>query len=399
MATEEKNDPQRIKPLDGQQPINLVDYASVMIRWRRFLVRNVLAVAVLAVIVSLLLPKWYRSTSTILPPKDESMLGGISGLGSVLRELAPIRGAGSLSTARGSYSYLSILNSRRAMEMAVTKFNLTGEYDIGDSSMEKAVKEFSNNLEIGVEDQGHISITVYDRDPKRAADIANYMVGALNQISVELNSRESGSNREFLEQRVAESRDRLGKAEEALKTFQEKSGIYAITEQTQASLSAQARLFSEKALKEVEIGVKERLMGSDNPELQAAKLELSVLNQKLGVLPEVGMQYVRLYRDVLVQSRIVEVLTPLLEQVRLQEKRDTPVVVQLDTAVPAEKKAKPKRIIIVLSAAFASFLLSLLYIALVERWRTFQRENPEKYAEFAATYSRPRKAELDKTER
>jgi tyrosine-protein kinase Etk/Wzc len=393
METEDKNGPQPLKPLDGQQRPNLVAYAATLLNWRTFIFRNVVAVTLLTIVVSFLLPRWYKSTATVLPPKDEGLLSGIANLGSVLKEFSPIRGVGGLGSPRGTYSYLSILNSRRAMEMAVAKFGLIGVYDISDSSMEKAVKEFSDNFEATFEDQGHISITVYDKDPKRAADIANYMVEVLNQISSELNSRESGSNREFLERRVAESRDSLKKAEELLKDFQEKYGVYTIPEQTQASLSGQARLFAEKALKEVEIGVKEQLMGRDNPELQAAKLELSVLNQKLGALPGIGMQYVRLYRDVLIQSKIVEVLMPLLEQVRLQEKRDTPVVVQLDTAVPAERKAKPKRLIIILSAAISSFLLSLLYIAAVERWRRFQQENPEKCAEFSVIYSRKRTGE------
>lgn len=313
--------------------------------WRGFIIRNVFIVTVMAVVVSLLLPKWYKSTATVLPPKEEGMLGGLSGLTSMLREFAPVRGASTLGMTRGAYSYLSILNSREAMEMAIKKFDLTAVYGIKDNSMEKAVKKFSENYNVTVEDQGHISITVYDRDPQRAADIANYMVQVLNDINIRLNTKESGENRAFLERRVAESRDTLKKAEEALKAFQEKYGAYIAT------------------------------------------------------LPEAQMRYMQLSRDVYIQSKIIEVLTPILEQVRMQEKRDTPAVVQLDVAVPAERKAKPKRMIIVLSAAVSSLLLSLLYISLVEHWRRFQRENPEKYAEFLISYSKKRKASLQKVEK
>jgi len=320
-------------------------YLAQLGPWRGFLVRNVLIVTAIAVVVSLLLPKWFKSTATVLPPKEEGMLSGLSGLTSMLREFAPVRGASTLGMPRGAYSYLSILNSREAKEMAIKKFDLMSVYEIEDSSMEEAVKEFSENYEVTVEDQGHISITVWDQNPQRAADIANYMVQVLNDINIRLNTKESGENRAFLERRVAESRDTLKRAEEALKAFQEKYGVYIAT------------------------------------------------------LPEAQMRFMQLSRDVIIQSKIIEALTPILEQVRMQEKRDTPAVVQLDTAVPAEKKAKPKRLIIILSAGVSSILLSLLYVSLVERWRRFQRENPERYAEFLVAYSRKRKAPLQKTEK
>ena len=65
---------QHTPPLDGTaEPAHrryLVDYAAVLVRWRKLIVVNFIVVTLAAVIVSLLLPKWYKATTSLLPPKE-----------------------------------------------------------------------------------------------------------------------------------------------------------------------------------------------------------------------------------------------------------------------------------------------------------------------------------------
>ena len=114
--------------------------------------------------------------------------------------------------------------------------------------------------------------------------------------------------------------------------------------------------------KEIEIAVLERTVTPDNDALQQARLELQELDRKLARYPQAGLAAVRLYRAVITQQKIIEVLAPLYEQAIINEQKDIPVLLVLDKAVPPEKKIKPQRLLIVGLSAFLSFFLCILAV-------------------------------------
>jgi len=76
--------------------------------------------------------------------------------------------------------------------------------------------------------------------------------------------------------------------------------------------------------------------------------------------PEIGMEYLRRFRNVEIQGRLLELLMPLYEQAKIEEQRNTPSLVVLDVAVPAEKASKPKRFILLVLATLGAFLVASL---------------------------------------
>ena len=59
-------------------------------------------------------------------------------------------------------------------------------------------------------------------------------------------------------------------------------------------------------------------------------------------VPEVGLELVRLTRDVKVQETLVLLLTQQVEQAKIAESKDIPVVQSLDRAIPAERASRPR---------------------------------------------------------
>lgn len=350
-------------------------FLGLLARARRFVLINCLVAGVVSIGVSLLLPNWYAGITTVLPPKDTGLTSGLGPLTSFLRDFASLR-AGMGSTE--AYSYLSILESRNAKEDIIRTFGLIGEYEVPDSSMEKAIKAFEGNSEIELEEKGHISITVYDRDKVRAAAMANYYVEVLNRINTDLGLQRTSLYRDFLEQTVAGIKDSLRLAEEAYKTFQEESAI-AIMPENRESVRGVAELYSEKAFRELEVELLEKMFGPDHPELRMKRAELQTLAARVREIPEAALDHLRLYRNVQIQARILELVLPLYEQAKFDERKALPSVVVLDRAVPAERKAKPKRALIVLSAVFSVGLLSLAGFAFRERLDELRQRSPERY--------------------
>jgi uncharacterized protein involved in exopolysaccharide biosynthesis len=374
-------DPQKNSTDVGVISKNMFFWLLALIgRTRRQLLLTCLTTAIVSGIISFLLPKWYASTVTVLPPREMGVLGSLSALNTTLRDLGSLRSIAGLGGARGpSYNYLSILESRSTKEALVRRFDLMRVYEISDSSMEKTIKALEGNVEAEIADEGHISITVLDMDPGRAAQMANYYVNILNEININLNVQGATKYREYLEKSVREVNDSLRLYENAFAQFQKRHGLVVVPEDIQGSTQAVAQIYAEKALKEVEVAFLSQAMGKDNPELARRRLEMQVLNDKVATFPDLGVQGLRLYRDLFIQGKILEVLMPMYEQARLEEKRETPSVVVLDRAIPAERKSKPKRLLIILLATLSAATFFVVSYAVWERIRRLELESPGHY--------------------
>ena len=356
------------------------NFLLIILKWKKFILINLLVVLVISTIIAFLLPKIYYSSASVLPPKEEmSILGGsgLGGLTSVMREFSSIKGIGSLGN-KNTYNYLVILNSREVAEKVIKKYNLQEIYGY-PNSMDKTLKAYYQNVVFEVQEEGNLEIGFYDEDPQRAADIANYLVDLLNERSYELSVTEARSNRKFLEGRVNENMDSLKVAENQLKDYQEKHGIFTIPEQTGALLEASSKIYAEKIAKEIEIDYLSKMFSNNNEILNSARMQLDALNKKVNNLPSLGIEYLRIYRNILIRTKILEYLRPMLEQAIYQEKKDVPVIVVVDKAKVPEYKAKPKRIIVIGSSVFGWLIITIIIVLSIEKWRNFKLHNNDKY--------------------
>ncbi|MEX2189095.1 MAG: Wzz/FepE/Etk N-terminal domain-containing protein [Bacteroidota bacterium] len=352
------------------------EFLNLLIRWRGFVLKCTLIVVVFSVVISLLLPNWYKSTVSILPPKESNTLNA-GAASSLLRSITSTARIGTMLQGQGLYNYLAILNSRSAMEEVVRRFDLFTAYDIPDTLMESAVKTLIGNVEFEIEPEEYLTITVFDRSPQRAADMANAFAEILNAISIQLATRNAGSNREFLERQVEATRAILRWKEDSLKAYQERSGTMIILDERASGMAAIAEIYAAKTMKEVELAIIERTVSSDNGLVDRMKVELDELTKKVATIPETGVQSMRLLREVLIHQKLLEFLIPLYEQAKIDEQKEVPVLLVLDRAVPAEKKSSPKRSIIVLSAVITAFLASIGWALIVERYQGLMADRPE----------------------
>ena len=394
----------QMKP-EQTQASALMDFLTLVTKHRRFISRLVLSVTVFTAIVTLLMPKWYKSTASVFPAEKTDLLGALEGVSSFAKALSPTRALTSLTGNPEADRYLAILKSGRVLGAVIEKFDLVHVYDITSYPGEKTVKELLSNVEFAAENEGNITISVYDKDPQRAADMANFFVEMLNKTNTEIQVQNARGNRQFIEERYNRNLADLAAAEDSLKAFQKRYGIISLPEQTQASIKAAAEITGQLALKEVEAGVLKRTQSPDHPSVMAAQIEIQELRNKLyqmnrgsGVpgagmrvfvpfdrVPDLGGEYIRRYRDVEIQYKILQFVTPLYEQAKVEERRQTPSVVVLDKAGPAERKSKPKVALYTLIAFVISLLVSLVVVALREMVDRLRNTHPERFNAMMST--------------
>ena len=357
--------------------IPFIEILVVMGRWKKVMFAFIMGAFLVGMVLAFVVERDYVSIARVLPPKDNNPLGIIGSASSLTRSLSA--NLTKLGKNDDPYNYLAILKSRTVLEQMVNKFQLIKVYRISDGSMEKALKMLTSNMEVDWTEDNTLEIRVWDADANRSAQMANYFYELLNETSTDLQVREGRNNRLFIEERLNQNRDDLQKAEAALTKYQEKNKMIVFSIETSAKMSSFANIFMTRVKKEIEVKVLQQTVGSDHPEYHQALLELEVLNEEIAKFPKLGTGSMRLVRDVLVQQKILELLTPLYEQAKINEHKDTPTAYLLDVAQPGEKPDRPKRLAIVGISVFAGLVMSILLIFIEEHLRGLADSDPENY--------------------
>src|SRR3989339_926392 len=139
---------------DENTPTNPWLYVlEIVITWKKFIFINILIVAILTSGITLLMPNYYKSTASILPPKQQDIFGTAVGASSLLRGLSGgSRLLGNLGKSSGTYNYLAILKSRTSMEAVIEKFSLMEVFEFKENERDKAIKALEENTFFEVQD-------------------------------------------------------------------------------------------------------------------------------------------------------------------------------------------------------------------------------------------------------
>ena len=367
----------------------------VLLRHWRFLVFSVLLALIGSVVFALLMPNWYKATASFLPPQNqtgllEKLAGGLS---STLRTI----GISGLGQSDGVYSFVSILESRQIGEKIIKEFDLMKVYEIDDGSMENALKALKNNTEFTFEEDGLLAISVWDKDPKRAAEMANAFFAELNNISTTLNASEAQANRQYVQLQYESVRDSLTFLEQRFVAFQKRTKIYALPEQTEATLRAAGDTYAELSMLKVYLKMLEQRFGANDADVQnlramTKEMEkeipgmsgnniLGLMGSSMDKLPDEALEYMRMYRDIETLSKLHAFLLPIYQQSVLDEHKQMTVLVPLDRASVPERKDRPKRSLIVLVAVMSVLILAVTYVIGRERFRFYRERYSDEWKE------------------
>ena len=226
------------------------------------------------------------------------------------------------------------------------------------------------------------------------------MVDRLNQINISLSVTNAKANREFVEKRYLQNVKDINTLEDSMKNFQKKYGVIAVPEQMEATVKSLSTIYVDLYKKEVELNVIKQNYGAEHPLANNAEVELRELQKKINQLnagtdasqkdvkllipfkqaPELGNAYLKIFRNLEIQYKILEFVQPLYEQAKVEEARNTPSVLVLDKAGPAERKSKPKGTLYAILSFVISLLIGIFLIFSKELFQKLRITDPEKYS-------------------
>ena len=365
-----------------QNSITFSDYLYVIIKWRKLLLINLFIVILISTIVAFIIPETYKSTARLTLPPSNSGLGGLSSILSGGKNDAISLGAKLFGMSNSSEDLiLGILYSTSSLSQVIERFNLYEYYGISDRNKDKALKEIINDVLFEPNEYGLIEISVINESPKMSANIANYFTKIVDSINTKLNIENARNNRLYIEKRFLKNLEDVKNAEVDLADFQKKYGVFAIPEQIKLGIAVAGELEAQLAEKQILLySLKGQL--SENSEIYLGlKNEMEAIQRKIKDLnnnykseadpkllipfndiTDIEIEYLRKYRELEIQNKILEFIYPLYEQAKIEEQKSIPTIMVIDKAVMPQLKYGPKKSFIIIFSLFVTLFLHLVLI-------------------------------------
>ena len=350
--------------------------------WRRHIVYITVGAFVLSALLSLLLKNYYQGKTVFYAAsqdlfKPEKVFGGGS------QEMYYYGSGEDIDRI------LTVGNSHSVVDFLIDSFDLWTVYDIkpGTSKAKyKMRKAFRENYKIMLTKQDALELTVEDKDPERAAAMANvatkfidYQVKSIiknSQIALASSYQKSINSKEKLMQSNLDT----------LIHYREKSGIYdpggqteilasRVTEVTNAVEREKAALESMKKSKRTKIQdsieiVQARIVGYErelailNGDDPNSNYSLKNFNQNKGKVELLESRYFRSYEQIGYDLEKLKLYNAAIDI-------DVPALHVIENAEVPLYKSRPKRSILVIACTLAAFLFSLAAVLAVESYRHF----------------------------
>lgn len=384
--------------LDKNYKINIIDFFIVLAKHKWLIIGSTLGAAVISAIISLIMTPVYRAETRVLPPQQEL----ISASSQMFDQFGPPTGAlrGMAGVKNITDLYIELLKSRPILDKIIDRFGLMNNNKT--NSRESLRKSLAGALSAKESKKSGILTVAFEcTDPKKAADFANAFIGELQNYNKGLAITEASQKKLFWEEHLENAKDALTRAEEAMKGFQEKTGIIKLDDELGAVISGISQLRAQIAVKEVQIKVMRTYAAPQNPDIRLIEVEIKALRERIGELESgasgnnimvtkksissAGPEYIRKLRELKFSEALYDMMRKQYGGAKIDEARNPAVIQVIEKAIPPEQRVKPIRRKIVWMGTGMGFLFSVLAIFLMtflKEYRGKALNNPENRERF-----------------
>lgn len=346
---------------DRDDGISLVELLQPLTeRWRLLAAVTVLGAAAGFGLASLI-PKWYTARTVMLPPQQQA-----SSASAAMAQLGALAGlAGSLGNIKSpADQYVALMQSATVRDHIVERFKLMEVYEADFRVDARRTLEKNVRISAGKKD-GLLTVEVDDRDPQRAADMANAYVESLRDVTTRLAVSEAQQRRVFFEEQMKTARERLTAAQVALESVGLGQGV--LKAEPRSAAEGYARLRAEATAAEVRLQSMRRMLADNAPDVQQQQAVLAALRAQLNRAEasdegRSGSEYISKYRNFKYEEALFDIFAKQYELARVDESREGALIQVVDPATTPERKAGPKRMAISVGVGFLALLSTALFL-------------------------------------
>jgi uncharacterized protein involved in exopolysaccharide biosynthesis len=337
-------------------------------------------------------PKWYESTLTLMPARQQK--GGVSSLlaGELGAAAAGLDGAlGGAEVTR----IAAVLEGTAVADAVIDKFDLKARY--GYPFREGARKALWARCGVkALAKPGLVRLTCEDKDPRFVQELVSFFADYGNQVFRRVGVSSATEEVRFLERHVADLRHAADESSARMLEFEQRHQIVDLDTQSKAVVSALASLNNQRISKQLELDYAKTFSAGDEATIQQLRSQLSVIDAQVLDLksvtggtptraarrrdgdgmfpaalsvPQLRAEYEKLFRDRKVSEATLVFALERLEMARANEARDVSTFVVLDPPTRPERHVRPKRLPFLVLGG----LVGLFAAACLEAWRYRRR--------------------------
>jgi tyrosine-protein kinase Etk/Wzc len=378
-------------PNGGEPEVRLLDLSAVVLRSWKLVAGAALLAGLAAAALALATPRSWTSGVVVVPSSSQGdsraqliaaqlklpMVGGLAGLGGAGQNQALVEAILRSNTLRDSVIGRVMPRASRAEWRRLRKL------------LKRNTAVRSNPSDRSV------SVQVTMNDPRLAARFAAQYPSVINEIATRLSVQTAMGKRDALERQLVDARNRLTRSEDRLRTYEQATNTPAVEDQARRSVDAAADLQRTIIEQELVVSQLRRTATPDNPRLRAAEAQLSALRGQLErmnagrgggdlllgarELPDLKLNYLRLYREFTKDEQIYVALTASLASAQLDTNDDVAVVSVLDdAAVPDEPSGPHRKLMVIVGLLFGALAGTVVAFGreFVRRARTQPESEP-----------------------
>jgi capsular polysaccharide biosynthesis protein len=241
---------------------------------------------------------------------------------------------------------LQILNSSKIRDRVVNKFDLMKHYGIDPGSEYKNTylqREFERNITYKRTEFMAVKITVLDKDPQMAADIANSIADLLDSVKNDMQRSRAKQGFKIVEAEYLSLKNEVKVMEDSLSKLR----MLGVND-----YETQAEMMNQQLAIEI---AKNNTHG------------IKALEDKLSILSKYGGPYVSLRDALEYEKKQLSLVKSKYDEARIDATEALPQKFVVESAYKAEKKAYPIRWLIMLTTTFSVFLLAVVLMVILDK--------------------------------
>jgi capsular polysaccharide biosynthesis protein len=327
--------------------------AVFLYKWRKTLLILGVAAAVLSAIFSLpvFVTPLYKSAVIMYPASSNSVSKALLNDNANAKQDILEYGAD-----EQIQQMLQILNSNRLRDKVISKFKFAEHYNVEHGSQfyqTSLYNRFSSNITFKLTEYQAVKITVLDKDPQMAADIANGIAALLDSVKNDIQKERAMQGFKIVEAEYLLQQEQVRALEDSL-TKVRKLGVN--------DYETQASMMNRQLAKEIANG---------------NTRAINALQQQLKILSDYGGSYVSLSEALLHEKKQLSFVKTKYEEARIDAYEAMPQKFIVENAYKAERKSFPIIWINVVLSTLGTLLVAILMIFMVERvpgfWQKLKR--------------------------
>ena len=336
------------KKVQAASDFNSFNVLYFLYKWRKQLILVGVAAFIVSCIVALTIKEKYKSTVILFPATTNSISKALLSENNVKQE--DVLQFGEEEEAE---QMLQILNSDEIRTRVCEKYKLMEHYGIDSTDKLKRTKlydEYQSNISFKRTEYMSVKIEVMDNDPELASLIANDIAALHDSTKIRIQNDRAMRALKIVEQEYLQKVQDVKSGVDSMKILNS-YGIYDYESQS-------------------EVTTEQYAIAMAKGDQRAMKL----LEEKLKIIGEYGGAYVSLRENLYMQRKQLNLLKTKYEEVKVDATEVLPQKFVVSHAYPAEKKSYPVRWVIVVVSTFATLLVALIAILLLENLRQIRND-------------------------